>query len=47
MVYDEYSKLLQNAVTDLNEKGKIIEGAEAIPDGMLKIFESNEKKFSY
>jgi len=47
VVYDEFSKLLMNAVTDLNEKGQVIEGAEILPDGMLKIFESNEKRFSY
>lgn len=47
VVFDEFTKLLGNAVTDLNEKGQVIEGAEIIPDGMLKIFESNQKKFSY
>ncbi len=47
VVYDEFTKLLMNAVQDLNEKGTVIEGAEKVPDGMMRIFEANEKKFSY
>jgi hypothetical protein len=47
VVFEEFSKLLNSEMEDLNEKGQVIDGVENLPDGMLKIFESNEKKFSY
>ena len=39
--------MIEKAVNDLNDKGDVVEGVDIIPDGILKIFESNEKKFSY
>lgn len=47
VVYDEFTKLLHSTVKDLSEKSEVIDGVENMPDGMLKIFESNEKKFSF
>ena len=47
MVYDEYHKLIKSALPDVGDKGAIVDGAENIPDGMVYIYNVNEKEFNY
>lgn len=47
MAYDEYHKLIKNALPDVGDKGAIVDGAENIPDGMIYIHDVNDHQFNY
>jgi hypothetical protein len=39
--------LISNDLGDIHDKGGYVQNGDIIPDGILKISESNEKAFKY
>jgi hypothetical protein len=39
--------LIKAKLPDVGDKGAIVDGAENIPDGMVYLYDVNDKKFNY